>query len=143
MINIHRDLKPCSGVKAFIKKDNKLLILRHAPHKNEGKIFWGVPGGHIDWDEDPESALKREAKEELGVEIKIEKILFSWKKIINPKHQVILIAYQCSLKDPEAKFTLTPDDDQYHWFSFDELEKYFPAGDQQYRQAILKYYQLK
>ena len=90
-----------------------------------------------------ESALKREAKEELGVEIKIEKILFSWKKIINPKHQVILIAYQCSLKDPEAKFTLTPDDDQYHWFSFDELEKYFPAGDQQYRQAILKYYQLK
>ncbi len=47
------------GIKAIIKKDNKVLIVRH------GQDFWEVPGGRIDANESIEEALHRELREEL------------------------------------------------------------------------------
>ncbi len=47
------------GIKAIIKKDDKVLIVRH------GQDFWEVPGGRIDANESIEEALHRELREEL------------------------------------------------------------------------------
>lgn len=55
-------------VGCIMEKDNKILLAlrNHEPFKD----YWCLPGGHIDFGETPEEAVKREIKEEIGLEIK-------------------------------------------------------------------------
>jgi len=53
------------GVKCMIENRGEILLVRHT----YGKGLWTLPGGTISRNEDPESAVKREIKEELGIEI--------------------------------------------------------------------------
>ena len=53
-------------VGAYIIHDNKVLLIHH-----KKLDIWIPPGGHIDENETPDEALKRELKEELNMEIEI------------------------------------------------------------------------
>jgi nucleoside triphosphatase len=57
---------PLPAVAALIAYQSKVLIVR--THKWSG--LWGVPGGKIDYGEDTITALKREMREEVGLEIR-------------------------------------------------------------------------
>lgn len=135
---------PCAGVKAFIEDGkSRLLILRHALHESTKKPSWGLPGGHIEWDEEPEETLIREVRDEIGVEIEIGSLLFAWNKRISRDHQMVILGYRCRLKDPRKVFRLGPDDDAFHWLAPAELDRYFPKNDREYRSAILRYLKLR
>ena len=56
----------------FIFNDSGRLLLVKSP-KWEG--FCSVPGGHIELGETIEDAAKREAKEEVGLDVKLENVL--------------------------------------------------------------------
>jgi len=57
---------PKSTVTAIIIEDNKFLVLKR--NENPFKGEWDFPGGYLQKDESPQDALKREIKEELGVD---------------------------------------------------------------------------
>lgn len=59
-------------VRAVIVHDGKLLVVRHV-HSGS---YVALPGGHIDFGEDPVSALKRELVEELGVAPQVGPLLY-------------------------------------------------------------------
>lgn len=67
----YQNSKPTAS--ALITKGNKILLARRAiqPFKNK----WDVPGGFLEEGEAPETGLLREIKEELGIKIKIEKLI--------------------------------------------------------------------
>src|SRR5262245_16934990 len=46
--------------------DGRVLLLKHVFRPGSG---WGIPGGFIKSGEPPESALRRELREEVGMEI--------------------------------------------------------------------------
>lgn len=54
-----------------VQKGRILLLYR----EDEG--HWEVPGGKVEESESPTEAAKREAKEEIGVEVKLDKPFFS------------------------------------------------------------------
>ncbi len=56
------------GCNTLIFKDKKLLLGKRKNCTGEGT--WGLPGGHLEVGETLEDAAIREAKEELGIEIK-------------------------------------------------------------------------
>lgn len=66
-----------SAVHMIIIKDNKILV-----QKRKGSKLWpgyyALPAGHIDEGENQFDALVREAKEELGVNIDLKKIINSY-----------------------------------------------------------------
>lgn len=55
-------------VRAIIKKGNEILLIHRI---KKGREYWVFPGGGVENGEDLETAMKRECKEELGVEIKV------------------------------------------------------------------------
>ncbi len=143
MLTIHSYRVPCSGVKAFIEdSQGRLLILRHAKHELTKKPSWGLPGGHINWGEDPEESLKREVKEELGVAIIAREPILAWNKRISEKHQIINIGFRCDLANKTFDFKLSQDDDAYHWLKLAEIDQYFPKTDLEYRPVIVRYFRL-
>src|SRR3989344_231960 len=64
MPHIHDKIDFC--VEAFIVYKDKVLLRKH-----DKLGIWLSIGGHIELDEDPNEALLREVKEEVGLEIKI------------------------------------------------------------------------
>jgi broad specificity phosphatase PhoE/ADP-ribose pyrophosphatase YjhB (NUDIX family) len=73
-------------VGGVVKKDNKYFLLYH-PETN----LWTAPGGKVEKWETLEDALKRELREELWVDIKINWKLWGFKKVI--KNRAFLINY--------------------------------------------------
>lgn len=68
-----------------------------------GKIDFGIPGGIVNYEESFEEALKREVREELGIDIEIKKLLLVRKY----KHPLgdwdVAIYYLCEPKSLEFK----------------------------------------
>lgn len=53
------------GVKCIVEKNGQILLVRHT----YGRRLWGFPGGSVKKDEDLYDAVKREVKEEVGIEL--------------------------------------------------------------------------
>ena len=64
----YRNSAPTVG--AAIVRDGKALVTVRAVEPEKGKV--DVPGGFLEIGEHPVDGLKREAREELGVEVEVE-----------------------------------------------------------------------
>ena len=67
---------PCSATAAFIMNDrNELLVVRRAKEPAKGTL--DLPGGFCDMDETVEEGMRREIKEETGLDVEEMRYLFS------------------------------------------------------------------
>jgi len=104
----------------------KLLLTQRREIDFEDRRFgncWNFPGGGIQLGEQTEDALKREIREELGIEIIIENLL---PKIFSPvrgKWQGILLCYLCRMKVKESKIILNHESIRYDWFGLTDIKK--------------------
>ncbi len=63
------------AVKAVILSSGNFLVLKQVV---DGKVFWDLPGGRVKEKETHAVALKREVREETGLEIEVKKRLGQW-----------------------------------------------------------------
>lgn len=87
--------KPTLTVDAIIKVDDDKIVLvkrKNPPYKN----WWALPGGIVEYGETVEEAVKREVREETGLEIKVEKLVnvYSNPKR-DPRGHFISICFLC------------------------------------------------
>ena len=68
---------------------NSILLIRHRGLGAEGEL-WLPPGGGVEYLENSESALKREFKEETGLDIVVNQFLFCNEYIGEPLHALEL-----------------------------------------------------
>lgn len=110
---------------AVLKKDGKVLIARRKrPFMG---YEWEFPGGKLEDNETLEECLKRELKEELGIEIKVGRLICSTRHVLNCQSAIILYAYEASFVSGE--FCLK-DHEEVRWIKTSELEQYsFPDPD--------------
>lgn len=69
-------------------REESLLLINHT-FITEGD-FWAPPGGGIEFGETAEACIKREFKEETGLEIDVGKFLFACEFIKEPLHAIEL-----------------------------------------------------
>ncbi len=115
------------GVKAVIRDDDgrMLLVKRARPYESETEVMWEIPGGRIDIGETTTAALKREIKEETGLDLaSVERILGVQDILRNPKLHVVRITYLARATG-ELAVNHSDDSDTQHtdaaWFTLDEL----------------------
>lgn len=58
--------------RAVIMHEDELLVVKHAHDTS----YAALPGGHLDWGEDPREALRREVIEELGITPILGRLLY-------------------------------------------------------------------
>ena len=70
------DIKKTARAVIF-DKDNKIILIRRKKYLNGNMIkeYYVIPGGHLDENETFEEAVIREVKEELGIDVNINKEL--------------------------------------------------------------------
>lgn len=70
--------------RAIILCKGRLLVCRHTPEA----IYVALPGGHVEWGEDPQEALVREIQEELGVTPSVGRLLYVHTYIRDSIHSI-------------------------------------------------------
>src|SRR5438046_262774 len=103
----------------LVFREGKLLITQRYLQAHLGGL-WEFPGGKREEGESFEECLRRELKEELGIELEIHEEIES---IIHqyPEKTVQLKFYRCTLTQNEPK-TLGCQD--FRWITLDELTKF-------------------
>jgi ADP-ribose pyrophosphatase YjhB (NUDIX family) len=67
-------LRPTPAVGVAVVEDGALLLVRRGRGPNVG--LWAIPGGKIDFGESMPAAAVREVKEETGLEIELEEVVW-------------------------------------------------------------------
>ena len=104
---------------AIIEHDKKVLCVQRSEKMNL-PLKWEFPGGKIEEGEDLENCLKREIKEELGLEIEIIERLYSNKHKYPDQELIELIPFRCSLQTSEIELK---EHLKIEWATIQELAK--------------------
>lgn len=102
-------------------KNETLLVKRTGKTRNQSG-FWSKPGGGVEFGEKVEDAVKREIKEEIGVDIKIIKLLGFVDDIMEDDHQHwITFNYLAKITGGEVENLEPEKHEEVKWFRFDNL----------------------
>src|SRR4029450_1887373 len=71
---VYASSKPTAG--ALCVENGRVLLARRASEPFEGR--WDIPGGFLEEGEDPVDGLRRELKEETGLDVEPERVLGGW-----------------------------------------------------------------
>jgi len=105
---------------AIIKKKGKYLITQRPEGKHLARK-WEFPGGIVEFGEDPKRCLKREIKEELGINIKIKELFDYSSFVYNNKRHIILLAFLCDFLSDKIKNIGIKN---YKWVNPKEMNNY-------------------
>jgi len=106
--------KPVTSI--VISKEGKVLLVRRANEPLKG--HWCLPGGFIRFEETPEEAIKRETKEEIGLEPKIGKIVGVYRIDNDPRGIHLDIIYEGSAS---GEVNLSDEHDDYKYLAPESL----------------------
>jgi len=111
-------------VAAVIERDGRYLITRRLEGTHLAGL-WEFPGGKLLPGEQPEDALRRELKEELGVEVAVGELIqmVDW---AYPEKSVRLLFFRCALAGEPTPL----EGQEMRWVAAADLRSYsFPEAD--------------
>jgi 8-oxo-dGTP diphosphatase len=91
----------------------RILLLEHVFRPDSG---WGIPGGFLSKGEQPEAALRRELREEIGIEVENVEMLFV-RTLPKPRQIEIYFRARAIGRPEPCSFEIK----SAGWFSLDDL----------------------
>ncbi|MBR9680677.1 MAG: NUDIX hydrolase [Candidatus Altiarchaeota archaeon] len=105
----------------IIVKHGKILLIKRADEPFKGE--WGLPGGHIDEGETIEDAALREAREETGLNVKLESFVGIFSDPKRDPRGTISVTYSATVIDGEL--TENSEVEDIKWFEITKLPPLF------------------
>jgi 8-oxo-dGTP diphosphatase len=107
---------PHLAVGAIVVRDETLLMIRR--DKEPGRGLWSVPGGHVETGEYLHDAVRREVREETGLDVETDHLV-GILEILGDPHYVILdfLAHPTGEEAPRP----SGDVSEARWVPFDDV----------------------
>lgn len=132
------------GVCGLLIRENKCLFLKRNKHPE--KDFFGLVGGRIEFNETAKDALIREAKEEIGIDIKIFNFLgYVDQIIVDPNTHWVTLNFLIGLKNKNDE-PLNVEKDKHSmlkWFDLDTIIRNFDEITITGKHALCEYKKIK
>src|SRR3989344_804038 len=118
--------EPLNIVLAIIHRSGRVLIIkRKQQDKQVPALTWAFPGGKLKEKETREQSLRREIKEEVGIDIEIEKPILVR---TYPGTEILQTFYLAKPKDAEATVTSEPEEiADIKWVPASKVSDYFTS----------------
>ncbi len=84
--------RPIVAVGCFVKINDAVLLVKRGHPPNED--LWAIPGGKVEFGETLQEALKREMKEETGLDVNV-KDLMALVEIIHKNYHYVILDFEC------------------------------------------------
>tara|TARA_B100000700_G_scaffold306772_1_gene382342 strand:+ start:391 stop:792 length:402 start_codon:yes stop_codon:yes gene_type:complete len=124
-------------VLALLDSENRILISKRLIDKPMGGM-WEFPGGKIEADESPESALIREIKEELSISISkscLAPLTFS--TVTYGTRNFLILMYVCRVWEGKVNASVSA---EIKWVEKRDLGKYnMPSGNESLIGMVIDY----
>ncbi len=122
------------SVKGIVLRDDRVVLVRNPRDE------WELPGGKLERDETPERCVAREIAEELGLDVRVDRLADVWVYRIVPGTDALVVAYGCeATRWPDV--LISPEGATIECFGLDALDGLaLPDG---YRRAIRRWVSLR
>ena len=111
-------IKTDLGVAACLIENNKILLVKEA--KGPQKSLWGLPKGSVDDGELPQLAIKRELREECGIDADIRGLV-GIRECLIKQTPAIFLAYLVDSKNPIVNICNDEIAD-YGWYGVNDFQ---------------------
>lgn len=107
-------------VAGILGKDHKILLVAH---KKDGRVYWLLPGGGVNYGESLEEALKREFREELNIQVEVGQPYLIFDSIEpSGKRHIVNICFNCDYISGDLKLGKDRRLHDYKFFEDNEIK---------------------
>ncbi len=114
-----RQQKPNYAIRVMVFKDGKILLGKNK--SNYGNGYYSFTGGHLEYKESFEDCVKRETREECGIEIENIKFHSVVNIIENGSFHNVHITLTADWKSGEPKVLEPEKCESWDWYDLDNL----------------------
>jgi ADP-ribose pyrophosphatase YjhB (NUDIX family) len=111
---------PSPTVQAWIERDGRFLALRRNQDPERGR--WNMPGGFVEPGESGPEAIRREVREETGLEIEVGAVIGVFASTYGTGEEaepIFDVAFRASA--PHGEFDVSDESEEAGWFTLDEF----------------------
>ena len=132
------------SIRAIVKKDNKILLLRRSKGRETILSKYELPGGTVEYKEQPEDALRRYFASDTGLAMQTTQLYDAITYIDHDNRdiQYLVIVYLVGLADADRQVVLSDRYDKYLWQKMSDIQHYEITDLSQLLLGIVKQQQL-
>ena len=113
-------------VKGVISCNNRVLIVQRSTDDEIGPNTWECVGGKIGFGENLKDALLREVREEVGLSVTVDRLLYAATFRIGEHQQFVVLVYFCTACDEMV--TLSAEHQNYLWAGREQMIDLLPKN---------------
>jgi mutator protein MutT len=116
--------RPILGIGAVIVKDGKAIIVKRANDPYKGQ--WSIPGGRVELGEALAEAVRREMREETGLEVRVGPVIEVFERVERVGDRIlyhfVVVDYLCTCTG--GVLCAGDDAEDVAWVSTEDLQRY-------------------
>lgn len=122
-------------VAGFIVNEGKVLLAKRPKSKKLAPDKYHLPGGHVEYGEDLKSALKRELREEFGIDVQVHEPFYSFSYTTDNAHTIGLVC-PAEIIGSSDELILNTETDHIVWSDEQSLGQYLLEDDHNLHAAM-------